>query len=241
MEQATHKPNQPRGAPLTNWPTVLSLLTALVAFGTVTLHLVGAASHRNYLRHWGIDADLFPKTTDWILINGYYGVVHRFFASLLAIVGNLHWFVVAAIILCFYVVVLLWPMGSKASEAPAWLVGLSEWKRRVIRQTLITLLFVGAAPCALLLLTAFMAVPAALGETAGMAAAEDQAAEFKKGCQASRHFCVELRMDQKAVATGFVLDSSPSHIAIFDTQLNRGRVLALDKLELIALREPKSK
>lgn len=49
---------------------MLSLSTAIVAAGTVTLHLIGDVRHRFYLKYWGIDASLFPKTTDWILING---------------------------------------------------------------------------------------------------------------------------------------------------------------------------
>lgn len=234
----TKQPGQRRAALIINWPTVLSLLTALVASGTVTLHFIGAVSHRNYLRYWGIDADLFPKTTDWVLINGYYAIVHRFIASLSAILGNLHWYLAAAAVLCIYVVALLWPTGNKSGEMPAWMALQSEWKRRVARQSLITLLFVGAMPCALLLVTAFVVVPALLGETAGAATAEKEALEFKKGCQASKLACVELRADQKLVATGFVLDISSSRIAIFDTQLSRSRVLALEKLDLTGVREP---
>lgn len=43
------------------------------------------------------------------------------------------------------------------------------------------------------------------------------------------------------MATGFVLDASPSHIAILDVQLQRGRVLAPDRLEVTSHRMPESK
>lgn len=221
-----------------SWPTALSLFTALVAAGTVTLHLIGDVSHRQYLKYWGIDAGLFPKTADWILINGYYGVVDRFITILIAMLGNVHWLAAAAVILGVYVFILLSPASGASGDASAWLLRQPEWRRRLIRQMLLTALFVGVVPCALFLLTAFMAVPATLGETAGRAAAENEASEYRKGCQSSKIPCVELKGEGGVISTGFVLDSSPSHIAIFDARLQRGRVLALEKLEVVSSRVP---
>jgi len=220
------------------WPPVLSLSTAVVAAGTVTLHLIGDVRHRFYLKYWGIDASLFPKTTDWILINGYYGVVDRFIAILVAILGNLHWLAAAAAIFGFYIFVLLTPMGAASGEPPAWLLRLPAWLRRLIRQMVLTILFASGIPCALILLTAFMAVPAALGEIGGKAAAEKEAAEYRKGCKLSKFPCVELKRGGDVIATGFVLDSSSSHIAIFDAQVQRTRILIVDKLEMMSSRAP---
>ncbi len=68
---------------------MLSLLTALVAVDTVTLHVVGVASHRAYLQYWGIDAGVFPRSTDLVLINGYYGLVNQSALAFLGILANL--------------------------------------------------------------------------------------------------------------------------------------------------------
>lgn len=220
-------------------PTALSLLTALVALGTVTLHLIGDVSHRQYLKFWGIDAGLFPKATDWVLINGYYGVVDRFVAILLAMLRNLHWLAAAAVILGVYLFVLLSPASGAPGKVPSWLLRQAEWRRRLFRNLLLTGVFVSVAPCALFLFTAFMVVPAALGETAGKAAAENEASEYKKGCNKSRIPCVELKADGKVLVEGFILDSSPSHIAIFDARLQNGRVIALEKLEVVAHSVPR--
>jgi hypothetical protein len=231
----------PRRSLNLNWPTVLSLFTALVAAGTVTLHLIGDVRHRQYLKHWGIDAGLFPKSADWVLINGYYGVVDRFVAILIAMLGNLHWLAAATLILGVYVFILLSPANGASEEAPAWLLRQPPWRRRLIREMLLTALFVSVVPCALFLLTAFMAVPAALGEIAGKAAAENEASEYRKGCQTSKIACVELKRDGEVIATGFVLDSSLSHIAIFEAHEQRSRILALDKLEVVSKRTSMSK
>ena len=48
-----------------------------------------------------------------------------------------------------------------------------------------------------------------------------------------------MKGEKGVISTGFVLDSSPSHIAIFDAQLQRGRVLALEKLEVVSSHIPK--
>ena len=63
---------------------------------------------------------------------------------------------------------------------------------------------------------------------------ERHAADFKKGCVQSKVQCIELRRDGNAVATGYLLDSSNTHIANFDTAVKRARALPRDGLELVA-------
>jgi hypothetical protein len=181
---------------------------------------------------------LFPKTTDWILINGYYSVVDRSFAILIAMLSNWRWLVPAAFILGMYVFMLMLPSGGASDKSPAWLLRQPERLRRFIGQVVLTVVAVSLVPCALYLLTAFMVVPAALGEAAGRSAAENESLQYRKGCQFSMISCVELKREGEIIATGFVLDSSPSHIAIFDAQTQRGRVLTIEKIEVMSNRTP---
>ena len=221
-----------------SWPIALSALTAIAAAGTTALHLIGEVQHRQYLQYWNVDANLFPKPVDWILINGYYGVFDRMAATLTVVLANLPWLAVATVILGLYLFLLRSPVASGSGEPPAWLLRLPQWGQRLIRQLLLTALFVAVVPLALFLLAIFMAIPAVLGETAGKAAAQSEAVEYMKGCDNSKIPCVELRREGEVVATGFLLESSPSHIAIFDAQSQRGRVLALEKLEVLSSRAP---
>lgn len=221
-----------------SWPVALSALTAIAAAGTAALHLIGEVQHRSYLQYWNVDANFFPKPVDWILINGYYGVFDRMAAILTAVLANLPWLAVATVILGLYLFLLRSSVASGSGEPPTWLLRLPHWGQRLIRQLLLTALFVAAVPLALLLLAIFMAVPALLGEIAGKAAAQREAVEYMKGCQDSKIPCVELRREGEVVATGFVLESSSSHIAVFDAQAQRGRVLALEKLEILSSSAP---
>lgn len=217
---------------------VLSLLTALFAGATVVLHFIGVVRHSAYLRHWGIDAGLFPKATDWLLINGYYGLADRFAVILGAVVSNLHWLLAAALALGLYVVLLLSPVGMGAGKLPQWLLHRPEWLRRSLRQVLATGLIVGALPVMLFLITAFMVTPMVLGERAGTAVAEANSVEYAKGCEKSKYHCVQLIRNGKIIAVGFVIDDSPEQIAIFDTELQRSRTIPRAELEMAVSRLP---
>lgn len=216
-----------------NFSMVLSLLASVVAASTVTLHFIGDLRHKYYLQYWGVEDSLFPKSADWILIYGYYGVVDRFFSIIIEILSNLHWVAIASIILGLYVFILLTPNTGRSFKVPRWFLRLPEWAQRLSRQMLLTTMFVSTVPLALLLFTAFMAIPAAFGETAGKAAAIAHTSEIQKGCNQSKIPCAELKSGRETIAKGYVLDSSLSHIAIFDVDLQHARVLPLDKLELI--------
>ncbi|MEX8193584.1 hypothetical protein [Comamonas guangdongensis] len=216
------------------WPAMLRVLTVFVAIGTVALHLIGDVRHRQYLHYWGIDAGLFPKTTDWILINGYYGIVDRFAVILTAIFGNIHWLLVATVVIGVYVFVLQTPVSKTPGKLTNWVLRRAEWQQRLARYIVLTAMAVAMMPLTLILLTALMVIPAALGESGGEAAAASQKAELIKGCWQPRTPCVEIKKDGVTVANGFVIDTSASYIAIFDTEIQRSRVIPLEKMEFVS-------
>lgn len=221
--------------------TPLRFFTSFVAIGTVLLHMIGDLRHRQYLNYWGIDADMFPKSTDWILINGYYGLFDRFVAIVVAMMGSFYWLVVGVV--AFIVIGQASEFLSRLSgsgELPVWLQKQPDWLRRLLRQFLLSTAFVTATPCAIFMLTAFLVVPAVLGETAGVVAAERKQEQFIKGCASSEKPCVELKRNDEIIATGFLLDSSLSHIAILDEQSKKARVIPREKIELVFARSIKS-
>jgi hypothetical protein len=214
-------------------PTLLSVAAAFAAFGTVTLHFLGEVAHRAYLSAWGIDPGLFPKAADWLLVNGYYVLFDRFFAFLRAAGSNLLIFAAAAVGAGLYVFVLLTPLGPPSTSKWEWFQKLSPWIQRLIRQTSLTALVIGLLPLALIVVTAFMAIPAIVGETAGRSLAEREESEYLKGCSTAKYSCVEVMKDGATIATGFILESSVSHMAIFDTGLKRGRLLSREGTQVL--------
>lgn len=214
------------------WTTVTSLLAALAAVGGVALHLIGAVSHQIYLNHWGIDAGLFPKATDWILINGYYSLFNQFVVILTGMMRIWYLMLAAALLLGLYVFALRLPLINP----PKWLLRLPAWCLRMFEQLLLTTLVVSGIPLVLFLLTVFMVIPVELGKQAGEAAAKASAVEHSKGCEKSKYQCVQLTKNGDLIATGFVLDDSPAQIAIFDTEHQRGRTIPRDGLEMMSSR-----
>jgi len=216
----------------------LSLLTAVAASGGVTLHLMGDATHSTYLGHWGLDAGLFPKATDWILITGYSTAFDRGIAILRLMGANALWALVTLLVLSLYFALLQSP-GLGTRKQPAWLARQSARVRRFIRSAFSAMLFV----CALFLLLAtllmFAAVPVVLGASTGRAAVEREMKDYAKGCDRAISICVQLKKGNDTVGTGFILDSSPTHIAIFDVVQQRARSLSREGIETVAMRAPK--
>ncbi|MFA4227918.1 hypothetical protein P2C08_17080 [Xanthomonas perforans] len=50
-------------------------LAAMTTLAGVVLHGCGHVAYTTYLDAWGVQADLFPQSTDWKIVNGYYAIV----------------------------------------------------------------------------------------------------------------------------------------------------------------------
>lgn len=213
----------------------LSVLAASAAAGAVCLHLLGDQIHRTYLRQWAVDADLFPKAADWILSNGYNGLVTFGIQSLVAIFQNFWWLLVASVPLGIYVWLLLSPLGFDRLQTEKW-----AWLRtglgKVVGYVLKALLVLIFLPFASLLVVVIAAIPVVIAESVGKTVVEQELADFQLGCGKSKAVCVQFLKEGTEVAKGYILDSSPSHIALFDVGMQRSRTLARDGLEGIATR-----
>ena len=216
----------------------LSLVGTITAVGAVALHIVGLTRHQVYLGFWGINANLFPKTTDWLLLHGYYGLFDRFIAIFRASMEGIGWLFVMALLLGLIVSLVDLLNRLELPELPSWFTRRAMWQQRLLVVLLLAVCIFGALPGTLLVFVSFSAVPAALGETAGRSAAEAELIDFKLGCAESKRHCVQLKRGAENIAKGYVLDDSQSHIAIFDVDLQRGRTLPREGLEVVAVREP---
>lgn len=197
----------------------------------MVLHTVGSIRHNNYLAAWGLDADLFPKSLDWMLIHGFYGVFNRLSWLFSFAWNNLGRFLLAVAALVAYFFLLSTP-GPEGDGLRRWLQASKAWVRRLIKVALFT--FIGSMSALLAMLLIYLAIVllGALGESAGLAGAEQSKLEFRKGCAASKPRCVTLLRDDKPIAHGYLLDSSPEHIALFDVDLKQARAIPRDGLEL---------
>jgi hypothetical protein len=194
------------------------------------LHLIGAATHRTYLSALRVDPGLFPKAADWTVINGYYATIDRFAAAFGFIMSKATpaFFAVALIAGYAFAVQQFGQFIERKTSGkrlpPSWLVG---WRGDMMKALLGTTIVSGAIPLALVAFILFMAAPVAIGESAGLEAARRDIDRFKRGCDAAteRTGCVELRKGTDVLVHGFPIESTDSHIAVFDVQTQRARAI----------------
>jgi hypothetical protein len=222
------------------WPGFLAVTTVLVATATVLLHLLGMEVHRTYLAAWNINSTQFPKSTDWLLLNGYHGVWNGIAMLFLAMVQNFHWWVAGAITFVFYVWLLTsaWNPFSDLGEKFSWIQNLPNWLRR-----LGLLISVGTLMSALLVpitlaLFILIGIPAQTGSAIGEKIFESHYKQISKGCAVSKSRCIQILKNGTPHSSGFVLDVSATHLAYFDTGLLRARAIPLEGIEIRAMHLP---
>lgn len=239
--EAEDKPSKstrlPKIGGLSSFTKLLAGLT--VASGTL-LHFFGHVAHELYLSTWGIDPGLFPKSLYWTAVNGYYTVFDRIMATFTALTEDGRKFgalaaCVSAIVIYIYALSLF--NGKKKDRPlPKWVERLPQWLRGLLASLGIAAITVSLIPALLAWAAIVMAIPGLLGESRGKSAALEDYKTFLKGCEkaAVTHRCFELQKDGVKSAKGFLIDSSETHVAMFDVDLKKARVLERKGLELVA-------
>lgn len=218
------------------WGALAKGFAGIAAVGGVILHLMGYVSHQAYLETWGIDPGLFPKPTDATVINGYYAFVDRAAALLSAARQGATHFLLAAVIVALYIFILS-RIGklSTSGKLRALVRRTPDWLSDLAKSLVLTLTMLGGIPIALVLAAFVLAVPAILGQNFGQSIAKKEMTVYRDGCNAegNSRMCVELRKDGKTIARGFLIESSESHVALFDVSEKRARALSRDGMELL--------
>jgi len=221
-----------KSSPKLNWTGLTKIGAISAAVGGLSLHLMGHVTHRFYLHQMGADAGLFPKTTDWLVINGYYALGGRLLSLLEAFFAHAWWIVLAAAVLGCY----LYGMEALGRwlKTKAPITGLSwlpSWASDLLRNLFLSSFVVVGIPVAAMWAMLIFLLPAVMGEVAGKDVAAKEMALFMAGCDNSESNrkvrCSDIVEDGKILATGYVIDASQSHIAIFDPVAKRTTVMAV--------------
>lgn len=221
------------------WAGLFKWSAALITLGGLALHLAGFIYHSEYAKAWGLDADLFPKSVEWILIQGYQvmlmGMVKLwvFFKTewwKLAIwgliIGTLVWGGVCALIYgkeklpqqILRRTVKSWPKWALAgvfSYGYATFVCLSIAVSPIV---VVTLIF----------LPALTAIEQAATD------AQTRQAQYAQGCAkaSAAYRCMILKRDAKPELQGFLIDSADSVLAIYLPTQNAVQIVPRDGLEI---------
>ncbi|NIM40232.1 MAG: hypothetical protein GTN84_03270 [Hydrogenophaga sp.] len=242
LRSADDKAPPPR-TPRWTWQAVLAFATAFTGASAVLLHLIGNAFHEAYFSQWGIDTGPFPKSSDWLVTMGYYGISNALATAALAMLE--HWYVVmlSGIGLAFYLWLLFspWNPFDSLGKWSTLMPSLPKWARKsLLVATVGALMSVLSLPI-IFLLVIFIGIPAEIGRGIGEGVAQREAKDFEKGCEASKRKCIRLLRDGSPVGEGYLLESSQTHIAFLDVSMQRVRIVPREDLELQPLRLPTAK
>lgn len=185
---------EPPSKPLLSWQTAAAIATASVGVGAVLLHAIGSIRHNVFLAQFGMDADLFPKSADWLMLYGFYGVFNRANWGLIFLRQHWYWLPVVWIALGLYLFVLKTPVGEgEPGPITLWLKRKGAWAKRLILSLILSWLAVWVSVFALLVVwmaTVFIGI---VGEAAGLATAQSAKEDYAKGCEKSKSKCVVLK------------------------------------------------
>lgn len=232
---------KPPSKPLLSWQTATAIATASVGVGAVLLHAIGSIRHNVFLAQFGMDADLFPKSTDWLVLYGFYGVFNRASWGVTFLKEHWYWLPVVWVALGLYLFLLNTPIGEgEPGPITLWLKSKGAWAKRLILSLLMSSIAVWVSVVALL---AFGWPPSSLVSSAkrlNWLRLKWRKEDYAKGCKNSKSKCVVLRKVDQTLASGYVLDSSVTHITIFDPEGRQARSLEREGTEIFRKTEANS-
>ncbi|QIL72700.1 hypothetical protein G7048_21505 [Diaphorobacter sp. HDW4B] len=215
----------------------LTVATITIGAAAVLLHLLGFAVHSVYLGSWGVNAEQFPKATDWLIINGYYAFWRGTAMLFVLTFKNALWVALCVALFLLYLWVInrsLDPSTQPRQRTSSW----PQWLKRLLQVVIFSGgLAISLIPLALAIYI-FTGVPARLGQTIGEEIFRSDYRDFYKGCEKSRANCIKIFKGEKEVGQGYFLASSDSHLAYFDAATYTSHVLPLGELELRTVRPP---
>lgn len=220
-----------------SWGLLAKILATVGTVGGVVMHVIGYVCHATYLRAWGIDPGLFPKSIDDLAITGYYAFMDRSvtFLSLLetqalSLVGY------GSVVVAYFFVLFRFARSDKSDKVLHKLRQTPGWVRDLLKSAGIVAAAFTSLPVALMLVIVVLVLPAGCGEAVGKVIAEREQEKFSTGCDSAlgKQKCIELHKEGKLIARGFLIDSSTSHIAIFDADSERPRAIERSGTEVLA-------
>lgn len=208
---------EPRG--FVRLSTIATIAAGLGAIGGLLIHLIGVTVSESLFEQWGLDAAMFPKPTDVILVQGYYALISGLVANVLGSVFKYWlWLVLFGALIGGVSLAMSWLDKVAPRTLPGWLAR----RRQVIVAGVMLLTGVGITaimfPLAIFTVVAMLAMPVQVGNEYGKLLFRNQVSAFSVGCnqQSTSAKCMTATKGGESVAVGFLIAASDSHVALYD-------------------------
>lgn len=219
-----------------SWTVLLGAIATTIAIGTAFLAATGAMAHSKYLTLVGLDRSMFPKSTDWLVLTGYYATLNQSFSFARYASANL-WTVLGVASLLFAYIFGLLAIGrlSSRDDPPRAFEKVKPYVRRIVAGTIASVLLAAMVPAAAWGITVVLAFAGWIGELAG----KDYHASYLKSLDMSCIYgakaqCIEVWRSEKLLACGVQVDSSQSLIAVAGPLDGKPRIIPMEGVEVHA-------
>ncbi|MCD9125399.1 hypothetical protein [Luteimonas fraxinea] len=221
-------PTSPRRSQSTWMNLATSMAALLIAVGTllgICLHLTGHVAHITELRSWGVQSDLFPRPSEWTMINGYYAIFFETTRTL----SDMPWALVVTVCLAIAFLILIYRLPPPKKRAPI-LDRFPNWLKSIISAVTLSALWMTTIFYLLLVALMIAIIPAVVGERAGKHSADEALASYRSSKSfASR---AELWRGEELLMQGHIIAVSSDLIALFDTDLDQARTIDRAGIEI---------
>ena len=215
--EAVSKTNVPsRG--ILSWGLLVSMLAA---YGGIAIQIAGQARHQSWHERFGTDAGLFPWSLDQTIFWGQFSILDRSTEAYkgMAIAGSGLWLPLL-ITLCVLALLLgVANLPYLKEKRIAWRVETASNLEKYAGMFLSVAIGFASPILALYLVILGLGLPMLFGVASGAESHRKYSEEFKLPCDSravDKPQCVELLKDGKSLACGDIIESSPSHIALFE-------------------------
>ena len=217
------------------WSRLAKVFTAIGATGGVVLHLTGYVTHQTYLSAWGIDPGLFPQATNETVVGGFVALTDRLASVISIFNGNLKSFAIVGLVVAIYAFLAL-RIGKAIDrkKARALVQKIPQWIMDLGGSLAMAFFGLIGIPIAGAFATIILGIPILLGDNFGHSWADRQITVLPTACDGKSVVgkCVELLKDGKVVAEGYMVESSLTHVALYDVTEKRVRALERAGTEL---------
>lgn len=244
VEQATTGPSPEAKSKISNFDfgALSKVLGGMVLVIGLSFHFFGHVAHEAFLTAWGIDPSQFTKSIYWTEVNGYYTLFDVLINSSSALMADNERFIILGIcvfgiaLYIYLINVLIVITKNKPSRKNIWIDKLPQWFRRLLFTVFMATAVIAFIPVMLGGVAVVLVIPGVIAQNRGEWLAREYYAIFQKGCENAplMNRCFDLQKDGKKIARGFLIDGGERHIAVFDVDSKKARVIERKDLELIA-------
>jgi hypothetical protein len=213
-----------------NWVAITTLITITVP----VLYVIGRAYDDGYLKVYGISADLFQRSTQDYLFFALYGIFQTIWTTFLSLKKEWELLLIGAACMGLTAFILhhhKLKLQPKLFKAVGWCRS-KLFLLKMIGSALAGALVVGIYFLVFMLVIGFLAVPLAIGQSAGALVAKEEIKKDVGVCAAKDRkdltACVQVSKNDKVIMIGRVIASSATHVAV--AKDGKAIVLAKDGL-----------